>query len=96
MILTNNLGIKNRAKIIQNKCETLLVNIYQKSNQLKQPEQIRSEYIQYFHKRFTEEIEHQKNIENLYEKIERMQYDHYQKMGTINSKIYAMSFFCSQ
>ena len=59
-----------------------MINIYEKSNQLKQPEQIRLEYIQYLTKRINKEIEHEKSIANFYEKIERMQYDFYQRMGT--------------
>ncbi len=87
------LGIKNRAKTIEKTCEILLINIYKKSNQLTQPEQIRSEYIQYLIKRFNEQIEEEKNIEKLYDKIERMQYNLYQKIGTIYSNISPMSLF---
>jgi len=86
ILISKSLAIKNRAKTIQKKCETLLINIYKKSNQLKQPEQSRFEYIQYLNKRFNEQIEQEKNIENLYDKIERMQYDLYQKIGTIYSR----------
>ncbi|CAF4197371.1 unnamed protein product, partial [Rotaria sordida] len=73
-------SIKNRAKIIEEKFETLLINIHNKSHQLKQSEQIQFEYFQFLNTRFNEEIEHEKNIENLYDKIERMQYDLHQKI----------------
>ncbi|CAF1261150.1 unnamed protein product [Adineta steineri] len=72
-------GIKNRAKTIQKKCETLLINIHEKSNQLKQPEQIRFEYILYLTKQFNEQIEYENDVEHFYNKIERMQYEFYQK-----------------
>ncbi|UJR31391.1 hypothetical protein I4U23_018885 [Adineta vaga] len=73
-------GIKTRAKLIQTKCETLLMNIHQKSNQSNQPEQIRLEYIQYLTERYNEQREHEKDMEKFYNKIERMQYDLYQKI----------------
>ncbi|CAF0967334.1 unnamed protein product [Adineta steineri] len=74
-------GIKNRAKTIQKKCETLLINIHKKSNQLKQPEQIRFEYIQYLTKQLNEQIEYENDVEHFYNKIERMQYEFYQKLA---------------
>ncbi|CAF5022311.1 unnamed protein product, partial [Rotaria sp. Silwood1] len=75
------LGIKNRAKTIEEKFETLLINIQNKSHQLKQSERIRFEYFQFLYIRFNEEMEHEKNIEYLYDKIEKMQYDLHQKMS---------------
>ncbi|CAF1385366.1 unnamed protein product [Rotaria sp. Silwood1] len=73
-------SIKNRAKTIEEKFETLLINIQNKSHQLKQSERIRFEYFQFLYIRFNEEMEHEKNIEYLYDKIEKMQYDLHQKM----------------
>jgi len=61
-----------------------LINIYEKSNQAKQPEQIRLEYIQFLAKRFNERQDEEKKFENIYEKIERMQYEFYQKLGMID------------
>ncbi|CAF1497745.1 unnamed protein product [Adineta steineri] len=74
-------GIKNRAKTIQKKCETLLINIHKKSNQLKQPEQIRFEYIQYLTKQLNEQIEYENDVEHFQNKVERMQYEFYQKIA---------------
>ncbi|CAF0920812.1 unnamed protein product [Adineta ricciae] len=76
-------GIKTHAKAIQKRCETLLMKIHQKSNQSKQPDQIRTEYIQYLTKQLNRERTRENEIEQLYEKIERMQYDLYQKIGTM-------------
>ncbi|CAF5122082.1 unnamed protein product, partial [Rotaria sp. Silwood1] len=73
-------AIKNRATIIEEKFETLLKNIQNKSHQLKQSERIRFEYFQFLYIRFNEEMEREKNIEYLYDKIEKMQYDLHQKM----------------
>lgn len=61
-----------------------MINIYEKSNQAKQPEQIRLEYIQFLAKRFNERQDEEKKFENIYEKIERMQYEFYQKLGMID------------
>lgn len=83
VLFFNILGIKFRAKFIQKQCENLLVNIYEKSNQAKQPEQIRFEYIQFLAKRFNEQHDEEKKIESICEKIERMQYEFYQKLGMI-------------
>ncbi|CAF5155709.1 unnamed protein product, partial [Rotaria magnacalcarata] len=74
-------GIKNRAKIIQENFESLLINIQNKSDKLKGLKQVRFEYTQFLNTRINEEIEREKNIQNLYDKIERMQYDLHQKMG---------------
>lgn len=61
-----------------------MINIYEKSNQAKQPEQIRLEYTQFLAKRFNERQDEEKKFENIYEKIERMQYEFYQKLGMID------------
>lgn len=74
-----------RAKTIQSKCESLLMSIYQKSKQWKQPERIRLEYVRYLNERLHEEMNKQKKMENFYDKIERIQYDHYQKLSTSSS-----------
>ncbi|CAF5181733.1 unnamed protein product, partial [Rotaria magnacalcarata] len=74
-------GIKNRAKIIQENFESLLINIQNKSDKLKGLKQVRFEYTQFLNTRINEEIEREKNIQNLYDKIERMQYDLHQKMA---------------
>ncbi|CAF3805440.1 unnamed protein product, partial [Rotaria sp. Silwood1] len=74
-------GIKIRAKTIEEKFETLLINIQNKSHQLKQSQRIRFEYFQLLYIRFNEEMEREKNIEYLYDKIEKMQYDLHQKMA---------------
>ncbi|CAF3680452.1 unnamed protein product [Rotaria sp. Silwood1] len=50
-------AIKNRATIIEEKFETLLKNIQNKSHQLKQSERIRFEYFQFLYIRFNEEME---------------------------------------
>ncbi|CAF4553692.1 unnamed protein product [Rotaria socialis] len=74
-------GIKNRAKLIQEKFESLLINIQNKSDKLKELQQVRFEYTQFLNTRINEEIEREKNTESLYDKIERMQYDLHQKMA---------------
>ena len=89
MIYVVSLGIKNRAKTIQEKFENLLINIQNKSDKLKELKQVRFEYTQFLNTRINEEIEREKNIENVYDKIERMQYNLHQKMGkSLDSTLY--------
>ena len=76
-------GIKQRAKVIQQKCEVLLMNIHRSASQFQLPERVRFEYIQYLSKRFDEAAESEKALEHLYDRIERMQYTFHQKLGTI-------------
>lgn len=52
-----------------------------KSDELIELKQSRFEYIQFLNKRFNEEIEREKNIQSLYDKIERMQIDHHKRIG---------------
>ncbi|CAF5140236.1 unnamed protein product, partial [Rotaria sp. Silwood1] len=73
-------GIKNRAKTIEEKFETLLINIQNKSHQLKQSQRIRFEYFQFLYIRFNEEMEREKTMEYLYDRIEKMQYDLHQEI----------------
>ncbi|CAF1399147.1 unnamed protein product, partial [Rotaria sp. Silwood1] len=53
-------GIKIRAKTIEEKFETLLINIQNKSHELKQSQRIRFEYVQFLYIRFNEEMEREK------------------------------------
>ena len=74
--------------------------MHQKSSQSRQPDQIRTEYIQYLTKQFNREQTRENEIEQLYEKIERMQYDLYQKIGTMEScmsyQVYELYFQLSK
>ena len=79
-------GIKQRAKLIQQKCEVLLVNIHRNASQVQLPERVRFEYIQYLSKRFDEEVESEKALQHLYDRIERMQYTFHQKAGKVIKK----------
>jgi adenylate kinase family enzyme len=79
-------GIKQRAKLIQQNCEFLLVNIHRNANQFQLPERVRFEYIRYLSERFNEEVESEKALERLYDRIERMQYTFHQKLGKIKAK----------
>ena len=74
--------MKQRAKAIQEKCETLLISVHRKANQFQQPEEIRWDYIQYLAQRVHQVTDEKRALEQLVDRVERMQCDLYQRLGT--------------